>query len=275
MTIKPVQMPLIACSRMYNLSPQIASIWDELFAWLSNDSRIDLDVIRHPAPAPLSELWGRPDMGVVFMCGFPFSEIPDNDKPQPLAVPISSADWANSLPVYASHIVVRADAPIEVADLGSVRFGWTVRDSQSGYNAPRRFLAQQLQKRPFTGQAIGPLLNPKGVIDALIANEIDAGALDAYAWQLLEQHEPAMIADLRVLATTETAPFPLLVTAKQQPKEIVAALKASLLKASQCNKGRVILQSLGLSGFADPNLSNYESLSAQARHSDYTLEQPW
>lgn len=275
MTMQADYMPLTACSRMYNLSPQIALIWDDFFAWLSKDSRIALNVIRHAAPAPLSELWGRPDMGVVFMCGFPFSEILDSEKPQPLVAPISSADWADGQPVYASHIVVRADTPIEVADLASVRFGWTVRDSQSGYNAPRAFLAQQLQGKPFTGEAIGPLLNPRGVIDALLSHQIDAGALDAYAWQLLTMHEPAMIAGLRIVSTTERAPFPLLVAARQQPAETLAALKASLLCASQSSIGRAILHSLGLTGFAEPDFAAYASLSERARHSDFRLEQPW
>lgn len=94
---------------MYNLSPKISGLWDRLFDWLSSQSGINLEVIAHAAPAPLSELWARPDMGTVFMCGFPFSRLAAAERPVPIAAPVSLADWAEGRPVYASHIVAAHD----------------------------------------------------------------------------------------------------------------------------------------------------------------------
>ena len=68
-----------------------------------------------------------------------------------------------------------------------------------------------------------------------------AGAIDAYAYQLLELHEPQAVAGLRVIATTDPAPFPMLVCARQQPVETVAALRTALWRIHETTEGRAIL----------------------------------
>ena len=255
---------------MYNLSPRISTLWDQLFHWLADRSGVELEVIAHAAPAPLSELWARPDMGAVFMCGFPFSQLSPAERPQPLAAPVSLADWANGQPVYASQIVAARDKQLTEADLATARWGWTVRDSQSGYNAPREFFAM-LANRPSAAQTVGSLLNPRGVVDAIRSDTIDVGAIDAYAFQLMAMHEPDMIAPLRIVATTKPAPFPLLVAARQQSADIVDALRAALLGAHQDTEGSDILASLGLSAFAKPDVAAYDQLPIRARAIDAAL----
>ncbi|WP_246662725.1 PhnD/SsuA/transferrin family substrate-binding protein [Rhizobium sp. P44RR-XXIV] len=266
--------PAIACSRMYNLSPRISEHWDRLFHWLSGQSGVDLEVIPHAAPAPLSELWARPDMGAVFMCGFPFSRLAADERPIALAAPVSTAEWAGGQPVYASHIVAARDRPLADADLAAVRWGWTVRDSQSGYNAPREFVAELANGRSVRN-TVGPLLNPRGVVEAIHTGAIDVGAIDAYAFQLMEMHEPEMIAPLRVVGTTRPAPFPLLVAARGQPAEMITALKGALLSMHQDPSGRDILGSLGLAAFAEPDLAAYDQLPARARAVDHALGGAW
>ncbi|TXI06875.1 MAG: phosphate ABC transporter substrate-binding protein [Rhizobium sp.] len=258
---------------MYNLSPKISGLWDRLFHWLADRSDVRLEVVAHAAPAPLSELWGRPDMGAVFMCGFPFSRLAADQRPQPLAAPVSLADWAEGQPVYASHIVAASDRHFTEADLSTARWGWTVQDSQSGYHAPREFFAQLSGGQP-ARQTIGPLLNPRGVVEAIRSGTIDVGAIDAYAYQLWKMHEPEMVAPLRVVATTKAAPFPLLVAARQQPPEVVEALRTSLLGAHRHPEGLAILSALGLCGFAQPDAAAYDQLPARASAVDETLG-PW
>lgn len=259
---------------MYNLSPNITGLWDRLFAWISAQSGIGLQVIPHAAPAPLSTLWERPDMGAVFMCGFPFSLLAPEERPIPLAAPISLASWADGQPVYASHIVAARDTAFASSDLATARWGWTVRDSQSGYNAPREFVAA-LPNGDMVHDTVGPLLNPRGVIDALSSGKIDVGAIDAYAYQLLDMHEPDVIAPLRIVATTKPAPFPLLVAAKGQSPEIVEALRRALLGAHRSDEGRSILASLGLRAFAAPDIAQYDQLPVRARDTNRALGGSW
>ncbi|NTG50277.1 phosphate/phosphite/phosphonate ABC transporter substrate-binding protein [Agrobacterium rhizogenes] len=266
--------PPIACSRMYNLSPKITGLWDGFFTWLGAQSGIRLEVIPHAAPAPLSALWERPDMGVVFMCGFPFSKLAAEQRPIPLVAPISLANWAGGQPVYASHIAAAGDTAFGNADLAKARWGWTVRDSQSGYNAPREYLATQ----PYATEVcdtVGPLLNPRGVVEAILSGTIDVGAIDAYAYQLLDMHEPEMIAPLRIVATTKPAPFPLLVASRQLPPDTTLALKHALLHAHRTDEGQAILTSLGLAAFAEPDMAAYDRMPARARDTDEALGASW
>ncbi|WP_246564541.1 phosphate/phosphite/phosphonate ABC transporter substrate-binding protein [Ancylobacter sonchi] len=271
----PDTAPPVACSRMYNLSPAIRAAWDELFAWLARRSGVRLEVIAHAAPAPLSALWSRPDMGAVFMCGYPFARLAPSLRPVPLAAPVSRAAWAAGRPLYASHIVTRQDGPLSVAELATVRWGWTVRDSQSGYHAPRQFLLQHFGAAAAGIAADGPLLNPAGVLAALDEGRIEAGPVDAYAWQLLELHEPALVQPFRVVATTASTPCPLLVASTGQPDTVVEALRHALLGAQDDPAGRAILGALGLEAFVAPDLASYAALPLRADATDRELGATW
>lgn len=257
---------------MYNLSPAIRGLWDALFDWLGRESGIAMTVIAHAAPAPLSELWERPDVGAMFICGYPFALMKPEDRPQPLAAPVSTADWSAGRPVYASRIVTAAGSGL--SDLASAKWGWTVRDSQSGYNAPREYLAGLTRRGP-APEATGPFLNPAGMIEAVTSGKVEAGAIDAYAYQLVERYEPQMLTGLQVVATTAPAPFPLLVAAKEQPPETVEALRTALWHAHETSEGRQILEALGLAGFVEPDLATYEALPARAIGTDDILRGRW
>lgn len=257
---------------MYNLSPGIRNRWDALFDWLARESGIKMTAISHAAPAPLSELWERPDVGAMFMCGYPWSLMGAETRPQPLAAPVSTASWSGGRPVYASHIVIAKTSGI--SDLKSARWGWTVRDSQSGYNAPREYLAGIDDKRT-PPDATGPFLNPAGMIDAIVNGVVDVGAIDAYAYQLLEMHQPDKLAGLRIIATTRPAPFPLLVASGQLPKKLVETVTATLQRAHQSPEGEEILTALGLEAFVEPELSAYEALPARATDVDGILGGRW
>ncbi|MBB4192451.1 ABC-type phosphate/phosphonate transport system substrate-binding protein [Rhizobium aethiopicum] len=266
----------IACSRMYNLSPRIRGLWDALFAQVSLQSGIELEIIAHAAPAPLSELWARPDMGAVFMCGYPFSHMPEAARPTVLAAPVSSEAWSLDQPLYASHILVASAGPVNaVEDLAAVRWGWTVRDSQSGYHAARSFLADRFSGKMKQSMTVGPLLNPSGIVAALKDGRIDAGAIDACAFQLLRMHEPDAIDGLRILATTEPLPAPLLVAAQTLPLDMAAALRQSLVTLHETPEGAAVLVRLGLRRFSTVVASAYDILPQRADDADRRLGISW
>ncbi|MBY5795786.1 phosphate/phosphite/phosphonate ABC transporter substrate-binding protein [Rhizobium leguminosarum] len=266
----------IACSRMYNLSPRIRGLWDALFALVSLRSGVELEIIAHAAPAPLSELWTRPDMGAVFMCGYPFSRMPEGFRPAALAAPVSNEAWSLDQPFYASHILVASTGPVNaVADLAAARWGWTVRDSQSGYHAARSFLAGQFAGKMKPSMTVGPLLNPSGIVAALKDGRIDAGAIDAYAFQLLSMHERDAIDGLRILATTDPLPAPLLVAAQTLPANIATALQRSLAMLHETPEGAAALERLGLRRFSPVAPSAYDVLPQRADDADRRLGISW
>ena len=65
--------PLVANARMYAVSPAARGLWQKLLEWAGEAAGVPLVPIEHAAPAPLEALWSRNDLGLAFMCGYPFA----------------------------------------------------------------------------------------------------------------------------------------------------------------------------------------------------------
>ncbi len=96
-----------------------------LLGHVTDEAGVELDYLPYPAPQPLEHLWTRPDLGCVFMCGYPIALGLADVEPSP---PRSrDAAWAQGRRVYRSDLIVRRDAPVSHAG-GHIRrhAGWTV-----------------------------------------------------------------------------------------------------------------------------------------------------
>jgi ABC-type phosphate/phosphonate transport system substrate-binding protein len=212
---------------MYSVSPAAATAWRTLLQWVIDRARVDAQVIDYPPPRPLPALWARDDLAAVFMCGYPFSRA----TPQPiaLAAPVPSPAPYGDRPVYWTCVVVREDSRLRtLRDTFSRRMAYTTPDSQSGYQALRALVASE--PHPFSSM-IGPLLTPRRVVEAVLAGDADAGPVDSYALDLMRLHEPALVAPLRVVATTPPTPIPLLVASRGTPPDAVRRLCDALARA--------------------------------------------
>ena len=160
---------MIACSRMYNVAPAARAAWDRVFAHVAEVSGVPLEIVAHPAPSPLEELWTRPDLGAAFMCGLPFATA--DPRPVPLAVPIPTPAHYGGGAVYFSRLAVRRDSEFEtVEDAFGGRVAWTVENSYSGYVALLHHLRRfRMPDRPtLFREAVGPLVTPTAAIEAVI-----------------------------------------------------------------------------------------------------------
>ena len=104
---------------MYSVSVAAAESWRELLAHVARHARQPVQVIDYPAPAPLPELWARPDKAAVFMCGLPYSRA--EPRPHLLAAPVPAASEFGGQPIYWSEFVVRAEGPGLVRVAGRIR----------------------------------------------------------------------------------------------------------------------------------------------------------
>ena len=267
-------MRYVANARMYSVNPQAAAAWKELFGWLARESGVELDILDHAFPLPLSDLWSRPDLGCAFMCGFPFMLA--THRPRPVVAPIPAKAPIAGRPLYATCLVVRGESDFHtIEDTFGGRLGYTVADSHSGYNALRHHLLPYYRQRgaKLYRESIGPLTTPRRVIEALLAGDIDVGPLDGYALDLMRFHQPEFESQIRVVATTDPAPIPFLVASWGCPGEIVSRLQAALLTfagAPACASLRVRLR---LNAFAPVALEDYSLLlrwDAEARAAGYS-----
>jgi ABC-type phosphate/phosphonate transport system substrate-binding protein len=260
---------LIANARMYAVNASVAASWRTLLEWVIERAGIECEVVDYPAPQPLPALWARPDLGCVFMCGYPIA----NARPPPhvLAAPVPDPPRYGGASVYFTDIVARADSPLRhLPDIFDGRFAFTTEDSQSGYQAPRGLLAPYASARggKLFQSTVGPLLTPRRVVEAVLRNEADAGPLDSYFHDLLRHHEPELATQLRVLASTGPTPLPALVGAATLPEGVARKLTAALLAVAGADELAPVRAALLLRGFSATDAESYGVLRDNARDTD-------
>ncbi len=245
----------VANARMYAVTPAAEAAWAALLGRAGDASGIPLAYAAHPAPAPLETLWARDDLGLAFMCGWPFANLyPDH---RPVAAPVPAG--GDGRPLYRTDLVVRAeDGSADLATALRGRLGWTAEHSQSGFHAVNAFL----DGHAIRPAHIGPLVTPRRVIEALEAGAIDVGPLDSLWHAILRREEPSTAARLRIVASTPWRPAPLLVASPSMPSADVARLRAGLVGLGRDAAAAGPMAALGIAGFAPVERADYAALAA-------------
>jgi ABC-type phosphate/phosphonate transport system substrate-binding protein len=262
---------LVANARMYAVNATVDALWRRLFAWIATRVGMPLEIIEHRPPASLGDLWRRSDLGAAAMCGYPLATWSGDSQPVPLAAPTPSLEPFGGRAVYWTDVVVRSDSRFEhVDDLAGRRFGWTVVDSQSGYQAPRHHFASRAIARGgcFFGSAVGPLVTPRRVVESVIGSSIDAGPLDAYWHTLLRLHEPDTAARLRVIGRTEETPIPCFVAAAAVPQKVRERLVQTFIDSARAAELREVCAGLALARFDPVDVGTYDILATRSRAVD-------
>ncbi len=253
--------PWIMNARMYAVTPEIEGAWRALLDEITRAAGVPLVYVPHPAPEPLERLWSRPDLGAVFMCGYPIAL--GLAPVAPIAAPRPRAGWAAGRAAYRTDLIVRRDAPYRrLEDTFGARAGFTVAHSHSGFNAWRHhLLGFRTPDRPaLYGEMLGDLVTARRVLDAVIEGRIDVGPLDAYWHMLIARSAPELAAKVRILDATEPAPMPALVAAAGAPADMVARLRAAFLEAATRPGFARWGDILQIDGFAPVELATYGML---------------
>lgn len=249
---------LVANARMYAVAPQAGAAWRTFFAWLSRRSGVALEPIDHAHPAPLAALWARPDLGAAFMCGWPLARrVADVVA---LAAPIPADPRAGGRPLYWTDLVVRRDSPfVTFADTFGHRLAFTTDDSQSGFNAVRRFLLDHDRPdgTPLYRALVGPLVTPRRSLESVVQGEADIAPLDSYAHSLFRRYVPELAGEVRTLAMTPPTPIPPLVASRGTEPAVVEALRDTLVLSGHDPEARPLLEALLLLGFAPVDAEAY------------------
>lgn len=251
-------MTLIANARMYAVTPDIEFAWCTLLAHVTAEAGLSFAYRSYPAPQPMEALWRRADLGCVQMCGFPIAT--GLADVLPIAAPIPDAPWAAGRAVYRSDLIVRADHPAEtLAETFAGTLGWTVHHSQSGFNALRHHLLSRRppgQPRAFASTK-GPLVTARAVLDGVLDGSITVGPLDAYWHLLIRRAAPALLAGVRVVESTDTAPMPAFVMAATQPDDHRDRLAVAFAAAARRSWFPPLGEALCLAGFEPVTRDTY------------------
>lgn len=263
---------MLANARMYSVTPAAAEAWRAIIGWATREARVPVEFVEHAPPRLLSELWARDDLGCVQMCGLPASlRAP---PPTVLAAPQPSPARYGARAVYMSDIAVRADAPYRTLEdtFGGVA-GYTLKDSQSGYFAWRTLLLTKHPQAKYR-KIVGGLLNPRGIIKALAAGEIDVGPLDGYVFDLIRAGDPAFASQVRIVATTDPTPMPPLVATAPLAKKQIEDLRKAFLRVHEEASLENARKALLVERFVVPELSVYDETKRRARRVEQEEEWP-
>jgi ABC-type phosphate/phosphonate transport system substrate-binding protein len=249
---------MIANARMYAVTPDAEQAWREVISHVAQEAGIAFEYVDYPAPQPLEDLWRRPDLGCVFMCGYPIAlKIADVT---PIAAPIPALAWADGRAVYRSDFIVRADSSFTtLEETFSGRIGWTVEHSHSGFNALRHHLMRyRTVERPDVFRAVtGNLVTARRILDEVLAGTIDTGPLDSFWHALIRRYKPELTVGIRVIASTDLAPMPALVAGPNVDPDLVQRLRTAFAKASSRPWFGQLGQRLLISGFQSVDQSDF------------------
>ncbi len=264
---------MIANARMYAVAPEAEAAWQELLSRIGTAAGVALAYAPYPAPQPLEDLWRRPDLGCVFMCGYPIAlEIA---QVVPIAAPVPDAGWAQGRAVYRSDLIVRVDSDFRtLADTFGGRVGWTVEHSHSGFNALRHHLLGLGGGKPLYREVVGHLVTARRILDAVLDGTIDVGPLDAYWHMLIAKYRPELTAGIRVVASTDVAPMPAFVAAPALPDRDVAALRDAFSAAHEAPWFPELAAALRLQRFRPVTRADYAPTmrwDAEAKAAGYNL----
>jgi ABC-type phosphate/phosphonate transport system substrate-binding protein len=246
---------MIANARMYSVNPEAAALWRRLLAAVVEHAGLDIGLIEHTEPAPINELWQRPDKAAVFMCGLPFSL--SDPRPELIAAPVPSPAAFRGLPQYWSEMVVRKDSGLQtIEDTFGGRIALTVPDSQSGCLAALYYLMTAADRYPPYGEVITPKVTPLGAMSAVIDGAADVAPIDSYAFCLLQKYRSDLTSQLRTIARTVPTPIPPLVASVAG----LETLQAAFLEAHRIATIVPLMAALLLERFVRPDPSSYDAL---------------
>ncbi len=246
---------MIANARMYSVTPEVGALWRRLLAAVLGRADPAVEIVDHAPPAPIAELWARPDKSAVFMCGLPQSLAAP--RPALVAAPVPSPSAYRGRACYWTDLVVRADSGFETLEQTfGHRLALTSPESQSGYAAPLHALMAHAGTAPLYREVVAPVFTPMGALRAVIDGHADVAPLDSYALALMRRHAPDLVAQVRVVASTEPTAVPAFVASGAASPAVVEAFLAADRQADS----RTLMEPLLLTRFERPDAAGYDAL---------------
>jgi ABC-type phosphate/phosphonate transport system substrate-binding protein len=246
---------VIANARLYSLVPAAGQAWQGLFEALAKSAGVPLTYLEHRPPAPINDLWGRQDLGAVFMCGLPYARsVP---RPAIVAAPVPSPSAFKGQPQYWTDLVVRADSHFKsLEDTFGHRIALTAMDSQSGCLAVLYHLMSAKRNRALYQRVIEPRLTPLGAMTAVVDGLADIAPVDSFAFSLARRYVPELTSQLRAVGRTEPTPIPPIVASGP----VEPSLESAFLEAHNDLSMAPLMAHLHVARFVRPDPEAYDVL---------------
>lgn len=205
-------------------------------------------------------LWTAPDLFFSQTCGYPLTHQLAG-RVTLVATPLYDCPGCVG-GSYRSEILVRADAPgAGLADFAGRRAAVNAADSQSGCHALRHAVRDLVEDGRFFASVVVTGRH-RASMQAVAAGDADLCAIDGVTLALLRQTEPDLVARLRVLASSASAPALPYITRRDIGDDDLQRLRAGLARACGDPALVAVRQELLLAGVAVLPLSAYDRIPA-------------
>jgi ABC-type phosphate/phosphonate transport system substrate-binding protein len=249
-------MGRIAALPMYLAAGEAATVafWDALAAHLRAAGIADVPQ-RLDQNRPAREIWADPALLFAQGCGWPLvTEFAG--RLRVIATPVYAAPGCEG-PMHRAYFIVAREAPFRtIEDLRGTRFAINTRDSNTGMNLPRHAIAPLARGRPFFAEVV-ELGSHGASLDAVVADRVDAAAIDCVTYAHHAQRRPDVVAATRIIGETAPAPALPFVTSLATDDATLTALRHALDEVVASGAFRA---NLFLEGIAPPSACDYRIL---------------
>jgi ABC-type phosphate/phosphonate transport system substrate-binding protein len=171
---------------------------------------------------PSYENWAKDEYDVCFVCGLPYVDFGRRgcSPAVPVAAPVLAGNRYGGRPIYFSDVIVRRGSVIEnLNDLRGHSWGYSEPLSQSGYGITRYSLLRLGETQGFFGQVVKTGSHLESI--ALVAaGEIDGSAIDSHVLAVAMRDDPALAAELTIVASLGPSTIQPVTVSKRLPPEL-------------------------------------------------------
>jgi phosphonate transport system substrate-binding protein len=210
------------------LSPILHSTYEQIADYAGQ--ALDMPATLHAGQSLDEFANGQADAG--FLCGLLYVRMRRwADCPvELLAAPVLLADCYLDRPIYFSDVIVRCDSPYaSFDDLQGCTWAYNEATSHSGCN----LVCYSLLERGKSPHYFGSIVKSGSHLTSLqmvVAGQADAAAIDSHVLDVMLARDPALAAQLRVVAMLGPSAMPPVVVAKRLDTALKARLRAALVE---------------------------------------------
>jgi ABC-type phosphate/phosphonate transport system substrate-binding protein len=253
---------------MYNAVPPVQAANDRLWQGIRDRLRGS----GYDAPDVLDQVsayddtWLEPDLVLAQTCGYPYvSHL--KGKVRLVATPAYGFAGGKGTERVSFIIVPDGSSAAGIEDLRGKVAAVNDWDSNSGMNLFRAAVAPFARDgKFFSGIKVTGGHLPS--IEAVRTGAADVAAIDTVTWGMLAQHQPEMIADVRILAESPSGPGLPFITRLDASDAEVEALRSAVAGTIADPAYAGAVEALGLSGLEILGDADYDRLDAYRRDAE-------
>jgi phosphonate transport system substrate-binding protein len=222
-------------------------------AYLQSKTGLNVAFIQRNDYEPIINALLNQQIDYAWLCGYPYVE--NQAELELFAIP----NYHNQ-PTYQAYII-RHHHATQLNDFDQLKgciFAYSDAKSNSGYLYPQ-FLLSQKQNPNFFKKTFFTHAHRK-TIEAVAAGVADAGSVDGYVWDTLNQTHPQITQQTTIIQRSPSFGFPPFVTHRLNKATHKQILSEALLGMTEDAEGRAILATLNLSYFSAPNDQIYDGI---------------